>query len=256
MEKVDLLVEDTEVYNSYLKQFINADVYIKGTKIYYVDTEHRHELEAVRVLDGRGLKMLPGFIDIHMHIESSMMTPASFGKRAAECGVTTLVSEPHEIANVMGVEGVHEMINGAKDSPVDIYYGIPSSVPSTNEELETTGGVIGLAQMKQLMQEDGVVCVGEVMNYRQIVKGDELEITKFLDYLEEEVPQAVIEGHCPSLVGLDLAKFLYRGIDGDHTEHTLQEIKERFQNGMFVELQEKMLRPEILEACEIGRAHV
>ncbi len=247
MEKVDLLVEDTEVYNSYLKQFINADVYIKGTKIYYVDTEHRHELEAVRVLDGRGLKMLPGFIDIHMHIESSMMTPASFGKRAAECGVTTLVSEPHEIANVMGVEGVHEMINGAKDSPVDIYYGIPSSVPSTNEELETTGGVIGLAQMKQLMQEDGVVCVEEVMNNRQIVKGDELEITKFLDYLEEEVPQAVIEGHCPSLVGLDLAKFLYRGIDGDHTEHTLQEIKERFQNGMFVELQEKMLRPEILD---------
>ena len=200
MEKVDLLVEDTEVYNSYLKQFINADVYIKGTKIYYVDTEHRHELEAVRVLDGRSFKMLPGFIDIHMHIESSMMTPVSFGKRAAECGVTTLVSEPHEIANVMGVEGIHEMINGAKDSPVDIYYGIPSSVPSTNEELETTGGVIGLAQMKQLMQEDGVVCVGEVMNYRQIVKGDELEITKFLDYLEEEVPQAVIEGHCLSLI--------------------------------------------------------
>ena len=111
MEKVDLLVEDTEVYNSYLKQFINADVYIKGTKIYYVDTEHRHELEAVRVLDGRSFKMLPGFIDIHMHIESSMMTPVSFGKRAAECGVTTLVSEPHEIANVMGVEGIHEMIN-------------------------------------------------------------------------------------------------------------------------------------------------
>ena len=247
MEKVDLLIADTEVYNTYLKQFVRADVYIKGSKIYYVDTERQHELEAERVLDGRDYRMLPGFIDIHMHIESSMMTPVSFGKRAAECGVTTLVSEPHEIANVMGMEGIHEMINGAKDSPIDIYYGIPSSVPSTNEDLETTGGVIGLAQMKKLMQEDGVVCVGEVMNYRQIVKGDELEITKFLDYLEEEDPQAVIEGHCPSLVGLDLAKFLYRGINGDHTEHTLQEIRERFQNGMFVELQEKMLRPEILD---------
>lgn len=246
MEKVDLLVADTEVYNTYLKQFVHADVYIKGTKIYYVDMEQKHELEAKRVLDGHGYRMLPGFIDIHMHIESSMMTPVSFGKRAAECGVTTLVSEPHEIANVVGSEGIREMINGAKDSPIDIYYGIPSSVPSTNEGLETTGGVIGLEQMKQLMQEDGVVCVGEVMNYRQIIKGDELEITKFLDYLEEEDPQAVIEGHCPSLVGLDLAKFLYRGINGDHTEHTLQEIKERFKNGMFVELQEKMLRPEIL----------
>lgn len=247
MEKVDLLVADTEVYNTYLKQFLHADVYVKGTKIYYVDTERKRELEAEHVLDGKGYRMLPGFIDIHMHIESSMMTPASFGKRAAACGVTTLVSEPHEIANVMGIKGIHEMINGAKDSPIDIYYGIPSSVPSTNEDLETTGGVIGLAQMKQLMQEDGVVCVGEVMNYRQIVKGDKLEITEFLDYLQEEDPQAVIEGHCPSLVGLDLAKFLYRGINGDHTEHTLPEIKERFQNGMFVELQEKMLRTEILD---------
>ena len=85
------------------------------------------------------------------------------------------------------------------------------------------------------------------MNYRQIVKGTEMEITKFLDYLREEDPQAVIEGHCPSLIGLDLAKFLFRGIDGDHTEHTLEEIRQRFENGMFVELQEKMLKPEILD---------
>ena len=97
------------------------------------------------------------------------------------------------------------------------------------------------------MQEDGVVCVGEVMNYRQIVKGTEMEITKFLRYLREEDPQTVIEGHCPSLVGLDLAKFLYQGIDGDHTEHSLKEIRQRFANGMFVEIQEKMLKPEILE---------
>ena len=204
-------------------------------------------LEAERVIDGRGYRMIPGFIDIHMHIESSMMTPVSFGERAAQCGVTTLVSEPHEIANVMGIQGVHEMINGAKDSPIDIFYGIPSSVPSTNEELETTGGRIGLEEMKRLMEEDGVVCVGEVMNYRKIVQGEELEITRFLDYLQEEKPQAVVEGHCPTLKGLELAKFLYRGIDADHTEHTLQEIKERFASGMFVELQEKMLKPEIIK---------
>lgn len=262
MEKVDLLVQNTEVFNSYLKKFMPADVYVHGSKIYYVDSKqtdakqtetkqadqrHRQELEAKRVIDGRAYRMLPGFVDIHMHIESSMMTPVSFGERAAACGVTTLVSEPHEIANVMGIHGIHEMINGAKDSPIDIYYGIPSSVPSTNAGLETTGGVIGFEEMKQLMKEDGVVCVGEVMNYRQIVKGTEMEITRFLDYLEEEDPQAVVEGHCPSLVGLDLAKFLYRGIDGDHTEHTLEEIKERFENGMFVEIQDKMLKPDILE---------
>lgn len=246
MEKVDILVQNTEVFNSYLKQFVQADVYVLGSKIYYIDTKKLQELEANRVIDGSGYRMLPGFIDIHMHIESSMMTPVSFGERAAACGVTTLVSEPHEIANVMGIHGVHEMINGAKDSPIDIYYGIPSSVPSTNESLETTGGVIGFEEMKRLMKEDGVVCVGEVMNYRQIVRGAVMEITRFLDYLEEEDPQAIVEGHCPSLVGLNLAKFLFRGIDGDHTEHTLEEIRERFESGMFVEIQDKMLKPDIL----------
>lgn len=247
MENVDLLVKNTKVYNSYLKNFIPADVYILDKRIYFVDTTRENKLNAKKEIDGNGYLMLPGFIDIHMHIESSMMTPASFGVRAASCGVTTLVSEPHEIANVMGVQGIYEMINGAKDSPIDIYYGIPSSVPSTNEELETTGGIIGFEDMKHLMLEDGVVCVGEVMNYRQIVKGTEMEITKFLRYLREENPKAVIEGHCPSLLGLDLAKFLYQGIDADHTEHNLEEIKQRFANGMFVEIQEKMLKPEILE---------
>ncbi|KMZ55131.1 adenine deaminase C-terminal domain-containing protein [Dorea sp. D27] len=251
MEKVDWLIKNAEVYNSYLKLFEMADVYVLKDRIYYVCREaqksEQHSLEAEHVLDGSGYRMLPGFVDIHMHIESSMMTPVSFGERAAECGVTTLVSEPHEIANIVGVSGIHEMINGAKDAPIDIYYGIPSSVPSTNSRLETTGGVIGFEEMKHLMDEDGVVCVGEVMNYRQIIRGDELEITKYLDYLREEDPYAVIEGHCPSLTGLDLAKFLYRGIDGDHTEHTLAELKDRFANGMFVEIQEKMLRQEVLD---------
>lgn len=247
MEKADLLIKNTKVYNSYLKCFMPADVYVREGRIFYVDTRQEETLSPGEVLDGSGYLMLPGLIDIHMHIESSMMTPVSFGERAASCGVTTLVSEPHEIANVMGVQGIHEMINGAKDSPIDIFYGIPSSVPSTNESLETTGGIIGFEEMKHLMREEGVVCVGEIMNYRQIVKGTEMEITRFLDYLREEEPQAVIEGHCPSLTGVDLAKFLYRGIDGDHTEHTLEEIRQRFENGMFVELQEKMLKPEILD---------
>lgn len=247
MEKADLLIKNAKVYNSYLKCFKPADVYVQEGRIYYVDTTQGEEISPEKVLDGSGYLMLPGLIDIHMHIESSMMTPVSFGERAASCGVTTLVSEPHEIANVMGVQGIHEMINGAKDSPIDIFYGIPSSVPSTNESLETTGGIIGFEEMKHLMREEGVVCVGEIMNYRQIVKGTEMEITRFLDYLREEEPQAVIEGHCPSLTGVDLAKFLYRGIDGDHTEHTLEEIRQRFENGMFVELQEKMLKPEILD---------
>lgn len=257
MEHVSLLVKNTRVFNSYLKRFLPADVWILNGKFYYIHRreecsdpsgEYLHpEVEAEKILDAHGMYMIPGLIDIHMHIESSMMTPGPFGRCLARHGVTTIVSEPHEMANVKGMRGILEMIQAGEESPIDIYYGIPSSVPSTDENLETTGGVIGYREMKQLLKEKDVVCVGEIMNYRQIIRENHLEITKFLDYLQEERPGYVIEGHCPSLVDLDLAKFLYRGIDGDHTEHTLEEVKQRIENGMFMEIQEKMLEEAVLE---------
>lgn len=246
MEKVSLLIKNAQVFNTYLKKFVPADVSVLQGKFYYIDREKSQDFQAEEVLDARGMYMIPGFIDIHMHIESSMMTPGPFGNFLAGCGVTTIVSEPHEIANVKGMRGILEMIAAAEDTPIDIYYGIPSSVPSTSRELETTGGVIDFQAMKHLLEEKDVVCVGEIMNYRQIIKENELEITRFLDYLRTEKPGYVIEGHCPSLTGLDLAKFLYLGINGDHTEHTLEEVRQRIENGMFFELQEKMLREEII----------
>lgn len=247
MEKVSLLIKNALVFNSYLKQFIPADVSVLNEKFLYIDREHSDELPAEKVLDADGMYMLPGLIDVHMHIESSMMTPGPFGRYLASCGVTTIVSEPHEMANVKGMRGILEMIRAAEDSPIDIYYGIPSSVPSTSEALETTGGIIDFQAMKHLLTEKDVVCVGEIMNYRGVIRENDLEITKFLDYLRQEHPGYVIEGHCPSLTGLDLAKFLYLGIDGDHTEHTLEEVKQRIENGMFLEIQDKMLKKEVLD---------
>lgn len=247
MENVSLLIRNARVFNSYLKKFLTADVYVRDDKFYYIDREQDAELTADTVVDANGLYMIPGFVDIHMHIESSMMTPGPFGQFLASCGVTTIVSEPHEMANVKGIRGILEMIQAGETSPIDIYYGIPSSVPSTNPGLETTGGIIDCATMKHLLQEKNVVCVGEIMNYRQIIQENNLEITKFLDYLRQERPGYVIEGHCPSLVGLDLAKFLYLGIDGDHTEHSLEEVRQRIENGMFMEIQDKMLKQEVLD---------
>lgn len=248
MERVDLWVRNAKVYNSYRKRFFEADVAVKDGKFYYIDREKSTEFETAKKIDADGKYMIPGLIDIHMHIESSMMTPGPFGRYMASCGVTTIVSEPHEMANVRGIRGIHEMICAAEEAPIDIYYGIPSSVPSTSPELETTGGIIDCEAMKCLLKEKDVVCVGEIMNYRKIIQaGNQLEITEFLEYLREEKPGYVIEGHCPSLTGLELAKFLYLGIDGDHTEHTLKEVKQRIENGMFFEIQEKMLKPEILD---------
>lgn len=247
MESVSLLIRNAKVFNSYLKQFIPADVSVKDGRFYYIDRKMDTDFQAEAVLDAGGQYMIPGLVDIHMHIESSMMTPEPFGDCVAAYGVTTIVSEPHEMANVKGTRGVLEMISAAGSAPIDIFYGIPSSVPSTSERLETTGGIIDCSAMKQLLREEDVVCVGEIMNYRQIIQENDLEITKFLRYLRGAHPGYVIEGHCPSLLDLDLARFLYLGINGDHTEHTLEEVKQRIENGMFFEIQDKMLKPEVLE---------
>ena len=247
MEQVHLLIKNAKVFNSYLKKFISANVAVKDGKFYYIDRKQDTDLQTDNVIDAKGSYMIPGLTDIHMHIESSMATPAFFGKCAGENGVTTVVSEPHEMANVKGIRGILEMISAAKNAPIDIFYGIPSSVPSTSEKLETTGGIIDCSAMKHLLEEKDVVCVGEIMNYRQIIRENDLEISRFLEYLKKDHPGYVIEGHCPSLLDLDLAKFLYLGINGDHTEHTLEEVKQRIENGMFFEIQDKMLKPEILE---------
>ena len=252
MEKIDLLVRDARVLNSYFKTFDRADLWVRGGKVLYVDRAWTGACEARETVEAGGRCLVPGLIDIHMHIESSMMTPAAFCDRLVSCGVTTIVSEPHEMANVGGVQGVLDMIRAGADSPIDVFYGIPSCVPSTSSELETTGGAIRCADMERLKQDPAVVCVGEVMSYRQIIRDNDLEISKFLDKLRESDRLFPIEGHCPALLDLDLAKFLFLGIDGDHTEHSLEELRQRFAGGMFVEIQEKMLHPEELELI---RAH-
>lgn len=249
MEKVraDLLIRDALVFNSYFKTFDKADVAVRNGRFFYIDRAGTEEYDAKRVVDAEGRYLIPGLIDIHMHIESSMMTPGAFCGRLAACGVTTIVSEPHEMANVNGVDGILDMIRAGGDSPVDVFYGIPSCVPSTSPALETTGGVITSGDMERLKENPAIVCVGEVMSYRQIIRDNQLEISKFLKKMRQTDRVFPIEGHCPALMDLDLAKFLYLGINGDHTEHSIEELRQRFAGGMFVEIQEKMLNREVLD---------
>ena len=246
-ERADFLVRGAKVYNSYFKKFVPADVSVSGGKFLYIDSRRSGAVEADETVDAEGRYMVPGLIDIHMHIESSMLTPGAFCRRLAECGVTTIVSEPHEMANVNGMQGVLDMIRAGENSPVDIFYGIPSCVPSTSPELETTGGIITCEEMEGLKENPWVACVGEVMNYRTVIRENQLEITRFLKKLRQQDRIFPIEGHCPALLDLDLAKFLYLGINGDHTEHSMEELEQRFANGMFMEIQEKMLRREVLD---------
>lgn len=245
--KVDLLIKNVKVFNSYLKKFKDGNVAILNGKFLYIDNNKNMEFEAYEIVDGQSKWMVPGFIDIHMHIESSMMTPAPFCHHLAKNGVTTIVAEPHEIANVFGEKGIEAMIAAEDSIDTSIFYGIPSSVPSTSEKLETTGAILDFEEMKKLSNNPKVICVGEVMNYRKVIEDNSLEICKFIDYVKENKPNYAIEGHCPKLLDLDLAKFLYLGINGDHTEHTFEEFVQRFENGMFMELQDKSLSKELFD---------
>lgn len=245
--KIDLLIKNVKIYNSYLKKFKEANVAILDKKILHVDTKKEIEFDAEKIIDGKNQYMVPGLIDIHMHIESSMMTPAPFCHQLAKNGVTTIVAEPHEIANVFGDRGIYAMIKAEDNIETSIFYGIPSSVPSTSEELETTGAVIDCEGMKKIAENPNVICVGEVMNYRKVIVDDTLEICRFIEYVKKEKPTYAIEGHCPKLLDLELSKFLYLGINGDHTEHTMEEFKQRFENGMFVEIQAKSIEKELID---------
>lgn len=245
--KIDLLIKNVKVFNSYLKKFRDANVAILDKKFMYIDNNKIEEFEAHNIIDGKNQYMVPGFIDIHMHIESSMMTPAPFCHHLSKNGVTTIVAEPHEIANVFGQEGIEAMINAEDSINTSIFYGIPSSVPSTSPVLETTGAILDFQAMKNLTTNPKVICIGEIMNYRKVIEDNSLDICKFIEYVKQNKPNYAIEGHCPKLLDLDLAKFLYLGINGDHTEHTFEEFVQRFENGMFMELQDKSISQELFD---------
>jgi adenine deaminase len=246
-QHVDLAIKNAFIYNSFLKKFIKGTLTILDNKIYHIIKDPNEEFRANEVIDACGKYIIPGLIDIHMHIESSMITPLAFCEEAIKRGTTTLISEPHEMANVSGIHGVKAMIEEGNKSPLDVYYGIPSSVPSTNSTLETSGAIITSDEMEELYELDSVKCVGEIMNYSEIIRENDLTITKFIKKLRKSDKIFPIEGHCPSLLDEDLSRFLYLGINGDHTEHSIEELYQRFESGMFVEIQMKLLRKEVID---------
>jgi len=245
--EVDLLIKNAKIYNSYFKKFLPGVMVVKGKKIYYIGETIPDQLQINEIIDLQGKRIVPGLIDIHLHIESSMAAPKQFADELIKHGITTIVSEPHEIANTSGIAGIKAMLKAGQDAVVDIFYGIPSSVPSTSPNFETTGGKIALPELQELLNEEKVICLGEVMNNRAVVNDEQdAEINNLLAYLDQNRPNYIREGHIPSLLGVDLAHFVYRGIDSDHTLQTVERLKERILNGVFVEIQEKSMLPEII----------
>ena len=177
MEYVDLIIENGNVYNTFLQKFENKDIAILDGKFYYISNNMK-ELKAKNIVDCRDKYIIPGFIDIHMHIESSMTVPNQFSKMVLPHGVTTVVADPHEIANVLGIDGINYFLSS--DTTLDIFYGIPSSVPSTNSNLETTGGKILEEDVLELLKNPKIMCLGEVMNFKDLVSKDNTLIKKII----------------------------------------------------------------------------
>lgn len=244
MDYVDLIIENGNVYNTFLQKFENKDIAILDGKFYYISSNMK-ELKAKNIVDYKDKYIIPGFIDIHMHIESSMTVPSQFSKMVLPHGVTTVVADPHEIANVLGIDGINYFLSS--DTTLDIFYGIPSSVPSTNSNLETTGGKILEEDVLELLKNPKIMCLGEVMNFKDLVSKDNTLIKKIIKICKETKPHLPIEGHCPKISGLDLAKFIYAGVDADHTQQTPESIYEKITNGMFLEIQRKSINKNTIK---------
>ena len=249
--KADTIFYNGYIYNTPFKKFFKGYFSVKGEKILHVGIgDIRSDIEYDAAVDLQGKWVIPGLIDSHMHVESSMLAPRPFAKLMVENGITTVVSEPHEIANVTGMDGVLAMIDAAKGAVMDIFYAVPSSVPSTSAEFETTGDVVDMPQLMELIKHKEVVCLGEVMNTYKILTDPDDKQNQFVKYLKENRPDMPLEGHCPRIVGSDLNQYVYTGIGSDHTEHDVDAFMQRVFNGMLFQVQDKMAKPEIAKAIK------
>ncbi|CUI16271.1 Adenine deaminase [Candidatus Protochlamydia naegleriophila] len=177
--------------------------------------------------------ILPGFIDAHIHIESSMLVPSEFARLATIHGTVATVSDPHEIANVLGIDGVRYMIENGKQVPFHFYFGAPSCVPATN--FETSGATIDASGIEALFRDYQVHYLSEMMNFPGVLQQDPLVMDKIAIAKRYKKP---IDGHAPGLRGKEAAKYIEAGISTDHECFTLEEALDKIRYGMKILIRE------------------
>ncbi|MDA3846139.1 MAG: adenine deaminase [Vallitaleaceae bacterium] len=223
-----------------------ADIVLKNCKILDVFNE-AIEIGDIAIVEGiivgigsysgdievdiEGDYVIPGLIDAHVHIESSFLTPPQFAKLVVPRGTTTVIADPHEIANVCGSMGIEYMINSSKELPIDVYVMLPSCVPST--EYEHSGAVLSADALSKLKGKECVIGLGEMMNYPGVVKGNK-DIHDKLQLFSD----GMIDGHSPNLSGKDLNAYIASGVRTDHECSNLGEMAERIKKGMYVLIRE------------------
>lgn len=225
-EEVDLLFKNAQVVNVLSGEIIPTHVAVVRSRIVGLG-----DYRAKEVLDLDGAFLAPGFIDAHVHVESAMVPPSEFARAVVPRGTTAVITDPHEIANVLGLDGIRFMFESAKHGPLSMYVMASSCVPAT--KMETNGAMLRWYDLVSLKSDPWVLGLAEVMNFPGVVNGDEEVLAKLRTFGE-----LVIDGHCPGLSGRDLQAYAAAGIQSDHECTTVEEAQEKLRLGLTIFIRE------------------
>ena len=222
-----LLLKNAQIVNVFTDRLETANVLIDGEKIIGVGEYNDTDADIVRDLSGKII--CPGFIDGHIHVESTMLTPPELARVCLPCGTTAIVADPHEIANVCGFSGIVYMLEASEDLPLSVYIMLPSCVPST--PFDETGAVMEAEELRVLYSHPRVLGLGEMMNYPGVLADDPKVMQKISEAHELG---KLVNGHAPLLGGRELDKYIAAGISDDHECSTIDEAVERISKGQHV----------------------
>jgi adenine deaminase len=220
----DLLLSNARIVDVFSGQIVHAAVGIAGGRIVGLG-----EYPARQAIDLQGRFIAPGFIDSHVHIESAMVCVSEFARAVVVHGTTAVVADPHEIANVLGAEGIRYMLESARGQPVNVCFTLPSCVPAT--EMETAGARLLAADLEPFFSDSRIVALGEMMNYPGVLHGDPEVLEKLEAARRHGKP---IDGHAPGLSGRELLAYIAAGISSDHECTTAAEAREKLAAGMHI----------------------
>jgi adenine deaminase len=249
-QPMDLVVRNVDLVNVFTAEVYKADLGIKGDRYSavarYEDGSPAFDLQGFREIDGTGKVALPGFVDSHVHIESMMVPPDQFAKAVLRNGTTAATIDPHEIANVLGVDGVRYMVEASVGLPVRIWTTIPSCVPPV-PGLETSGAEFGPPEIDQLLRLPGVVGIAEIMDYPGVINHH----ARMAGIVQVGLDHHVVnEGHAPRVSGRWLQAYLAAGVNSDHESRWWEEILEKLRAGMVIHIRDSSFGHYVGEAAK------